>query len=106
MNMSVNVPNNRRFTWSIVTGQMLVQMPGKPAAHAKPADPRALLEFPPVFRNRAAMAWIAGYTFLGDGGTTRLGRHVPDIDSRAGRRTSMAADADRSFHHRPAWSGS
>jgi predicted MFS family arabinose efflux permease len=38
-------------------------MPNKPAAHAKHADPRALLDFRPVFRNRPAMAWIAGYTF-------------------------------------------
>jgi MFS family permease len=37
-------------------------MPGEPPMHAK-ADPRALLDFRPVFRNRAAMAWIAGYTF-------------------------------------------
>jgi predicted MFS family arabinose efflux permease len=33
---------------------------GKPV-HAA-ADPRALLDFRPVFRNRQAMAWIAGYT--------------------------------------------
>jgi MFS family permease len=39
-----------------------VVMPkGKPR-HATAADPRALLDFRPVFRNRAAMAWIAGYT--------------------------------------------
>jgi MFS family permease len=37
-------------------------MPDGPPAHAK-GDPRALLDFRPVFRNRAAMAWIAGYTF-------------------------------------------
>jgi predicted MFS family arabinose efflux permease len=37
-------------------------MPNKPPAHAK-SSPRALLDFRPVFRNRAAMAWIAGYTF-------------------------------------------
>jgi MFS family permease len=30
---------------------------------ARSASPRALLDFRPVFRNRAAMAWIAGYTF-------------------------------------------
>jgi MFS family permease len=40
---------------------MLV-MPTRRSAHAKPADPRALLDFRPVFRNRRAMAWIAGYT--------------------------------------------
>jgi predicted MFS family arabinose efflux permease len=37
-------------------------MPNKPPAHAK-SSPRALLDFRPIFRNRAAMAWIAGYTF-------------------------------------------
>jgi MFS family permease len=37
-------------------------MPDGLPAHAK-GDPRALLDFRPVFRNRAAMAWIAGYTF-------------------------------------------
>jgi MFS family permease len=37
-------------------------MTDRPPAPAK-ADPRALLDFRPVFRNRAAMAWIAGYTF-------------------------------------------
>jgi MFS family permease len=47
----------------IAIGIALFVMPGKPAAHAKAADPRALLDFRPVFRNRAAMAWIAGYTF-------------------------------------------
>jgi MFS family permease len=30
---------------------------------ARSVSPRALLDFRPVFRNRAAMAWIAGYTF-------------------------------------------
>ena len=30
--------------------------------HAAATDPRALLDFRPVFRNRPAMAWIAGYT--------------------------------------------
>jgi predicted MFS family arabinose efflux permease len=38
-------------------------MPNKSPAHTKSASPRALLDFRPVFRNRAAMAWIAGYTF-------------------------------------------
>lgn len=41
----------------------LLVMPNKPPAHAKGSSPRALLDFRPVFRNRAAMAWIAGYTF-------------------------------------------
>jgi hypothetical protein len=38
---------------------------GKPrfSEHGRAASPRALLDFRPVFRNRAAMAWIAGYTF-------------------------------------------
>jgi MFS family permease len=38
-------------------------MPNRPPAHAGSSDPRALLDFRPLFRNRAAMAWIAGYTF-------------------------------------------
>jgi MFS family permease len=38
-------------------------MPNKPPPHANAASPRTLLDFRPVFRNRAAMAWIAGYTF-------------------------------------------
>ena len=37
-------------------------MPKGPPVHAANADPRALLDFRPVFRNRKAMAWIAGYT--------------------------------------------
>jgi MFS family permease len=41
----------------------MVVMPGKAPTQAKAASPRALLDFRPVFRNRAAMAWIAGYTF-------------------------------------------
>lgn len=32
------------------------------ATHRAEGDPRALLDFRPVFRNRPAMAWIAGYT--------------------------------------------
>lgn len=32
------------------------------AVHKAASDPRALLDFRPVFRNRPAMAWIAGYT--------------------------------------------
>jgi MFS family permease len=38
-------------------------MPNKLSVHSKSASPRALLDFRPVFRNRAVMAWIAGYTF-------------------------------------------
>ena len=41
----------------------LFVMPNEPPAHSKSSSPRALLDFRPVFRNRAAMAWIAGYTF-------------------------------------------
>lgn len=37
-------------------------MPARRSTHAKPTDPRVLLDFRPVFRNRRAMAWIAGYT--------------------------------------------
>ena len=47
----------------IAIGIAMLVMPNKPATHAKHADPRALLDFRPVFRNRPAMAWIAGYTF-------------------------------------------
>jgi MFS family permease len=41
----------------------LAVMPSGPPLHLKAASPRALLDFRPVLRNRAAMAWIAGYTF-------------------------------------------
>ncbi len=41
----------------------LAVMPNKPPEHSRSTSPRALLDFRPVFRNRAAMAWIAGYTF-------------------------------------------
>ena len=44
----------------------LVVMPNRPSVHARndiKSNPRALLDFRPVVRNRAAMAWIAGYTF-------------------------------------------
>lgn len=37
-------------------------MPVTTPRHATPSDRRALLDFRPVFRNRPAMAWIAGYT--------------------------------------------
>lgn len=37
-------------------------MPKGPPLHAANGSPRALLDFRPVFRNRPAMAWIAGYT--------------------------------------------
>jgi MFS family permease len=39
-----------------------IVMPKAPPLHAAAADPRKLLDFRPVFRNRQAMAWIAGYT--------------------------------------------
>jgi MFS family permease len=39
-----------------------IVMPDNPPKHAVAADPRALLDFRPVFRNYPAMAWIAGYT--------------------------------------------
>lgn len=41
----------------------LLVMPNKPHEQAKGGNPSTLLDFRPVFRNRAAMAWIAGYTF-------------------------------------------
>ena len=41
----------------------LFAMPKKRHREPKNGDPRALLDFRPVFRNRAAMAWIAGYAF-------------------------------------------
>jgi MFS family permease len=37
-------------------------MPSAAPKHAASSDPRALLDFRPVFRNRRALAWIAGYT--------------------------------------------
>jgi MFS family permease len=39
-----------------------IVMPSAAPKHAASSDPRALLDFRPVFRNRRAMAWIAGYT--------------------------------------------
>jgi MFS family permease len=39
-----------------------VVMPKGPPQHAAGSDPRKLLDFRPVLRNRKAMAWIAGYT--------------------------------------------
>jgi len=47
----------------IAIGIALGVMPAAAPAHAKGGGPRALLDFRPVLRNRAAMAWIAGYTF-------------------------------------------
>ena len=41
----------------------LFVMPNSPPIHAKGGSPGALLDFRPVLRNRAALAWIAGYTF-------------------------------------------
>ncbi|WGD54107.1 MFS transporter [Bradyrhizobium sp. CB1650] len=38
-------------------------MPNRSASQSATSDPRTLLDFRPVFRNRPAMAWIAGYTF-------------------------------------------
>ena len=46
----------------IATAIALAVMPNKLPLHSK-ANPQALLDFRSVFRNRAAMAWIAGYTF-------------------------------------------
>jgi MFS family permease len=39
-----------------------IVMPSAAPKHAASSDPRKLLDFRPVFRNRRAMAWIAGYT--------------------------------------------
>src|SRR4051794_5543312 len=39
-----------------------IVMPKGPPALARGADPRVLLDFRPVLRNRPAVAWIAGYT--------------------------------------------
>ena len=38
-------------------------MPNTSPSHSAKRDLRTLLDFRPVFRNRPAMAWIAGYTF-------------------------------------------
>ena len=38
-------------------------LPNGLPAHAMKIAPRTLLDFRPVFQNRPAMAWIAGYTF-------------------------------------------
>lgn len=45
----------------IAVGIALLAMPGERAVDLRGRDARALLDFRPVFRNRAAMAWIAGY---------------------------------------------
>lgn len=47
---------------SVALGIAWVVMPGVAPKHAAASDPRALLDFRPVLRNRRAMAWIAGYT--------------------------------------------
>ena len=47
----------------VAIGIAFAVMPGDPPTHAAGVSPQALLDFRPVFRNRAAMAWIAGYTF-------------------------------------------
>jgi predicted MFS family arabinose efflux permease len=47
----------------IAIAMALLVMPDRPPTHANSSSPRALLDFRPVLRNRAAMAWIAGYTF-------------------------------------------
>ena len=39
-----------------------IVMPPVAPTHAASRGPRALLDFRPVFRNKRAMAWIAGYT--------------------------------------------
>jgi MFS family permease len=39
-----------------------IAMPSTAPRHAAASSPRALLDFRPVFRNKRAMAWIAGYT--------------------------------------------
>jgi len=47
----------------IAVGIAMAVMPRAAPTHASGKSRRALLDFRPVFRNRAAMAWIAGYTF-------------------------------------------
>jgi MFS family permease len=66
-----------------------VVMPGTPPQRRVP--PAALLDFRPVFRNRAAMAWIAGYTV-----------HTWELAAlRAWGVTFLAATIAR--HGAPAW---
>jgi len=53
------------FGSAAAAGAMLIAVLVMPAAlppRAEAPDPRALLDFRPVLRNRAAMAWIVGYT--------------------------------------------
>ena len=40
----------------------VIVMPAAPPRHANAPAPGSLLDFRPVFANRAAMAWIIGYT--------------------------------------------
>ncbi len=47
----------------VALGIAWLVMPRGLPDHARASDPRKLLDFRPVFRNRAALAWIAGYTF-------------------------------------------
>ena len=73
-----------------------------PAADAPP--PGALLDFRPVFRNRAAMAWIVGYTVH----TWELAalrawaRHLPRRHHRPAWRAGLAARPDGDVHRRRA----
>lgn len=44
------------------SGAFLIALFAMPSGSGKPRPGHALLDFRPVFRNRRAMAWIAGYT--------------------------------------------
>jgi MFS family permease len=74
-------------------------MPNKPPEHSRSASPRALLDFRPVFRNRAAMAWIAGYTFHAweMAGLRAWGYLSHSRDSKS-RRTDLASNTDGSSY--------
>ena len=69
-------------------------MPKGPPKHS--SSDRSLLDFRPVFRNRRAMAWIAGYTVhTWEMAAVRAwGCHVSDHHRRAGRITVLVARAD------------
>jgi MFS family permease len=47
---------------AVACGLGAAVMSGQPVRHGDKSAPAGLLDFRPVLRNRAAMAWIAGYT--------------------------------------------
>ena len=95
---SGGVPVRRRLRQRRIARSRCAVMPRQAARSMRRASsPRALLDFRPVFRNRArdGMDRRLHGPHLGDGRAARLGRHLPHRRRRAGRRAVMAAVADR-----------